>query len=658
MKRALVILAASVAALAWAGELDVARQALRDGLWDMARSHVDAAADDEAKLIVLESLAGEGRWDEIRENLQRWGAVKGPAFDYYRAVAAGRHKEAAELLKRGGSAEGYVEARLYEAELLSQSGQSAVAKAIWSELAAATNVSDRVLAIVGINLWDEQLLRQVAKAENLPVPLRRLVGLRLGMVMLKERGTQAEGMKLIRAVVRDSPDTESALDAFLAMADAEIAAEHWPEADSILRETLEIWPDSAKRPQLQESRGWVLIKLARHEEALAAFRRARELAVDDTSRAIALMKEGDVLAEMGRGDESMAKYREVIASYPNTVAATKLRKVVAIRELEERGRQAYREFRFDEAREAFLKVAAAESVRADRMAFYALLCQYGQGYDDEAAKEAKKLLEAGSDMSVRAETTLWLAKYSYNRQDWREAERLFSEYAEGCREPVAASDAMLWAARATLAEGEFARAVRLTTTLCERFPESAAKASALLVQGEALMELARFQEALLVLERAVALPGAPVADRVRAQRLLADVLYASGADNPKSYEAALEAYRALRFGGSLSPSGEIAVAFKIARSLEKLKRVDEAMDQYYSQVVLAYRSQRLRQVRLDDDAQAAFSKAAFRLADEYERRGQERSAAAVLRLLATSDVPAAEEATKRLERMSNKGRFM
>ena len=129
-------------------------------------------------------------------------------------------------------------------------------------------------------------------------------------------------------------------------------------------------------------------------------------------------------------------------------------------------------------------------------------------------------------------------------------------------------------------------------------------------------------------------------------------------DPPNRYAEALEAYRAVRFGGSLSPSGQLVVAFKIARALDRLKRVDEANDQYYSQVVIAYREGRLRGIRYNDEARALFSRAAFRLADEYEGRGRDRQALHVLELLAASDVPASDEAKRRMEKISNRGRFL
>ena len=124
------------------------------------------------------------------------------------------------------------------------------------------------------------------------------------------------------------------------------------------------------------------------------------------------------------------------------------------------------------------------------------------------------------------------------------------------------------------------------------------------------------------------------------------------------YSAALDAYRAILFGGILSPSERIVMSFKIARSLEKLKRMNEAVEQYYNQVVLAYTVGREKNVRFNDDARAAFSRAAFRLADEAESGGNDSAAIKVLSHVANSDVQTAEEARRRIERISTKGRFL
>ena len=654
---ALVLCLLSLVLTADTNDLAVARQALRDGLWAVARAHAGKVGSDEAKLVVLESLAGENKWNEIAERLKGWKGLKGDGFDYYRAVVGGDHATARQILKKGGSAEGLLEVQLQEAEKLIRSGDNVGATAIWRTISAQTNLSERVLALVSANLMDEGLLRR-ACAELKSVALRRRVGLRLGMVLLRDAKKAAEGESLIRAIVRDAPDADGAMDAFICVADAKIAESQWKEALETYRESIEIWPTAARRCAVQDGRGWALQKLGRREEAMEAFRLAGELATDESSKATALLKEGDVLSEMGQMDRALSKYREVTEKYPKTTVADKLKTVLKLREMEADGRRLYGEFRFAEAMKAFDGVAEADSARRQRMNFFKVLCLYGEGKDDEAEKKARELASACVDPVVRAEVTMWLAKFLYNRREWKESGQLFSAYAEATDVPESAAEALLWAARAAQAGNDSGLAIQLSTRLVERYPESAFKAGGLLVQGEALLEQARFDEAVLVFERANAVEGLRTEDRLRAQILKADALYAMGADNPVRYQAAYDAYQTVRFAGDLPASGRIVVSFKIARSLEKLKRLDEAIDQYYTQVVLAYREGRLRNEYFNDEARAAFSRAGLRLADEFESRGKDRQAMNILSLLAESDVPVAEEAKKRMSRISNSGRFL
>ena len=50
--------------------------------------------------------------------------------------------------------------------------------------------------------------------------------------------------------------------------------------------------------------------------------------------------------------------------------------------------------------------------------------------------------------------------------------------------------------------------------------------------------------------------------------------------------------------------------------------------------------------------------AAFRLADEYEGSGDDNAALRVLELVADSDIDAAEEARRRIAKITSKGRFL
>lgn len=646
------------AVTASADELSVAREALRDGLWDVARTHAEkeTVQTNEAKLVILESLAGAGRWNEIRARLDAWRTVKGDGFDYYRAIVAGDRAAAAKILEKGGSPEGLIEARLYEADSLAKAGERTKAEEVWRKVASATNLGERALATVGINLKDKALLQRAYETVA-DARIRRRVALNLGCVMLKDAATAAEGKKMIRSVVKDSPDAEGAREAFLAMADAEISAEKWKTAYDILCETVEIWPDAAKLGQVNEQLGWTLLKLGKREDALASFVLAEECAADYDAKAVAILKQGDVLSEMGRDEEAMARYRTVLGKFPKSIVAQPLQRMVEVRERENRARALYKAYDFDAASKLFAAVGRADSDRKPRMDFYQVLCLYGQGLDDEACRRAGELAESCPDPIVRSQVRLWLAKFEFNRRNWKRAVAHFRSVADAT-EGEAAAEALLWAARAAFADNDFTQAIQLTTRLIDRHADSPLKSQALLVQGETLMEQSRFDEAVLILERVILADDTRADDRARAQMLKADALFALGADNSARYSAALEAYNALLFGGNLSPSGTLVVSFKIARVLEKLKRLDEAIDRYYVHVVLAYRTGRARHERYDEEARAVFSRAAFRLADEYESRGKDFQAVAVLRLVADSDVPAAVEADKRIHRITTKGRFL
>lgn len=659
MKLALIALVFCTAADLAADELDIARQALRDGLFEVARNHAAKAPDgDLAKLVQLESYAAEERWNDVKALLDRWnGQVKGAPFDYYRALVAGDLAKAAELIEAGGGVAGAIEAQMLRAEVKRKSGDMNGARELWQRVVASTNAPAAAFAVAAINLSDVPALRR-ASASRLDIAFRRRIALRLGTVLLKDPRTIDEGVRLIREVVKDSPDTPGACEAYLALATVAGGAEKWSEALKVYSETVEIWPEAARRTALRIGRGVAFRRLSRNTEALADFEVAFSLAKDDSVRAEALYRQGEVLTELGRGADALARYREVLTKYPKTEVARRLDKVVKVRELEAKARELFREYRFEEAMNAFGGVAKEEPASADRMAYCEVLCLFGLGRDADARFRAARLSVDAKNAAVRADASLWLAKFAYNREEWKEAVKRFTEFADADGGNASAPSALLWASRAAMYSGEFGNAIQLSTRLVEKYPAVPETSAALIVQSEALMELARYDEAVLVLERISASSLASKGEQLRAALLKADSFFAMGADNTARYVSALEAYRSVELEPGLDPSVRIVVAFKIGSVLEKLKRLEEAVDQYYTRVVLAYRDGHARHEVFDDDARAAFSRAALRLVDEFESRGRGKQAVSILELVAFSDVPASEEAIRRLERISTKGRFL
>ena len=706
MKRGTTVLAICCAAwLCRAGELDVAREALRDGLWEIARTHAAKVEGDAAKLVILESYAREGRWEDALKTLDSWAGTSGDGFTYYRALAlveTGRRAEAARVLDAGrmadgeyrllearlrariamaegdaagalkilresGFAEADDEARMAAADILSAAGKREEAERIWREITTKTNAAERVFTMAAVNLGDRAVLRAAYDRAKTPA-FRRLAGLRCGIASIAAPATFAEGAEIIRALVKDAPDTEGAKDAYLMLADGYLAAGDAASAADCYAFALETWPDAAFVTAVQEGRGWALRKLGRGAAAAEAFAKAEEVAKTDADRARTAMELGDTLSEIGRGEEALAKYRLVLDRYPATAAGEKLKVQMRLRDLESRGRELIRAADFDGALAVFAELTALAPERKARADYYRMLCHFGkmygpdqrgQDYENEreaVRRQAREIMgDAAADAGLRAQTTLWLAKFEYNNRRWAEARRLFLDYAELAPKSEQAPSALTWAARAAFAANDFAAAIEIVSKLAENYPDSPERLQAYTVQAEALVELSRFDEAVLVLDRAALVENAPAGDRLRAQLLRADALFAMGADNAARYREALDAYRALRLGESLPPELQLVVSLKIARTLEKLKRTEEAFDQYYSEVIVPYRKGRREGVRYDEETRAAFARAAFRLADELERRGRDFQAMNVLELVRESDVPASVEAAKRIARIQAKG---
>ena len=694
MKRLPVI----VAAIALAGslfaqdELSLARAALRDSLWEIARSHAAKAGGEDARMVALESLAREGKLAAIPEFLRPLGGDESEGERYYHALAllrtgesagARRHlaavtaysapladevarlvaesclaegNHAAALQALAGSAADDPDTMMIAARAYAEQGDAAAADRLWRRVAAATNACDEAVAAAGINLRESDTLRFVIERTASP-RLRLACQLNLAVLLLEDEASFEEGARMVREAARQAPDARLSRPAALLLADAYLTRGDYPAAAAAYADILEIWPDAARDVAVQEGRALAFERTGRLEEALKAYELAEQAATNDADRALARVKAGDLLSSAGRLEPAMTAYRAVLERYPETPVARRIASIVELRELEARGRQAFDAYRFAEAQRIFAEIGEREAQSRARMGLYVAICLYAQGYDELAEKKARAVAE-GAEPAVRAEARLWLAKFYYNHSRWREAEQLFVDYADASAKAPAATEALVWAARSAFAHGDYVAAVQLATRVVEADADGAASAEALVLQGEALIEQARFDEAVLVLERAALAAGTDSPARKRALLLKADALFAMGADAPRRYQEAFEAYRGLHLAAGLSPSETLTVAYKIARTLERLKRMDEAIDQYYTQVVLAYGKGREAGTEYDEDARAAFSRAAFRLAENFESRGQDRQALGILHLVEQSDVPASAEARRSIERIQGKGRFL
>lgn len=695
MKRILSILVvASLPAVRAAGDVETAKAALRDGLWEVARAQTAGLEGGDARLVTLETYAREGRWEDVLATLSQWRDAGEPAFALYKAAAflgSGKPRAAFDALegKEFGEGEAATRAAAIEAAALLECGdaRAAAAKCAAASLASADPASRSVAAAVAAangargeaeEIWrwivdspdssdslvkaaaldlSETAALEKAAARLSDSPMRLAVSVRLGRLLVESGGDVERGAGMVSAAIAESPDAEGAMDACASVAGAYLDCGEAAKSVEWYRRAVETWPAAARDFAVREGLGWALAKTSAPEEAAEEFARAAELASGDEERARAFLEQGDALSAASRGAEAMAKYRTVLEKYPRTQAGERLKRVMELRDEEARGRELYANFRFKEAREVFASLSVRDPSRKPRMDYLEMLCLYGEVRDAEASRKAKDLAAGCPDPAIRAEATLWLAKFFYNARQWSDSMEMFEDYAlKLAPASVHAPSALLWASRAAFACNGFQKAVDLVSILAKTHPDAPEAAEGRLVQGEALVELSRFDEAILVLETAAADSRALPRERRKARVLMADALFAMGADNSSRYAESLKTYSSVLLGDDLDEWERMSISYKSARCMERMERAPEAIDAYYSGVVNPYVKARERGANPPDDARAVFVRAAFRLADVFEGRGENVQAANILKLVTAADAGSpSRDAKRRLQRLQKKG---
>ncbi len=375
-----------------------------------------------------------------------------------------------------------------------------------------------------------------------------------------------------------------------------------------------------------------------------------ETAIDVYSRLLG-ERSGSDADLLDEGSGTRAKARPLPAPTPEQRAKA----------LECRGRANYRAYRFEDAERDFKAVVEIDPARAGEMRFFCSLCRYGAGRDDEAYASARALLEETPDSPLRADLLLWLGKFDFAQRNYGAAFAAFEACSTNQHMSIGRRlDALVRAARCMAAQSDYPKVIEIVSRVVahpavvaaagQQTPETPIVAEALLLQGEALIDQARFDEAVLVLERTSRLP---VSDdmRRRAAALKADCLFARGADNSAYYQKAVDAYRTVQQDADVPPSMRLVVSFKLARALEKMHNFSEASDQYYANVVMAYVDGVRAGTLFDGNARSLFARAAFVLADSYEASGNRRQAERMLRYVVDAKVPSADAARERIARL-------
>ncbi|MDD2598071.1 MAG: tetratricopeptide repeat protein [Kiritimatiellae bacterium] len=451
----------------------------------------------------------------------------------------------------------------------------------------------------------------------------------------------------------------------------------YTEAGVAFAKAAELADDNAVKAECLFKRCDALLADKRYGEAAAAYKELTDRFPDSKYAGQALFQSADALERAGNLTEAGVRYSEVAARYPHRdVAPDALLRVAALqsaaRELAAaietyslviesftnanlmaqaymgRGKVYYSKYEFKNAMQDFAAVAEVAPARLDEARYYLTLTLYGLGRDSDALDSANEFVINFPNSQYFPEMLLWLGKFNFNRLDYAAARKYFDEFAVGFPERKWAGTALLWEARAMFNSGDFTAAVETIARLVKLYPESPQIAEARFVQADALIELARFDAAILLLDGILAKAPESKWGRLALLRK-GNCLFALGAGNRLRYEEALAAYRKMAQETGLPSALLIELYYKIGRCLEKLERFDEAVECYYTEVLLRYLQESAAGAWYDETTLSLVVRAAFSAAEIFEKQGEYKKAVSMLQRIVTSGGLASDEALRRIE---------
>ena len=348
---------------------------------------------------------------------------------------------------------------------------------------------------------------------------------------------------------------------------------------------------------------------------------------------------------VGADSSAIANYTALISSTTNA----SLRGLALLG----RGRCHYRRKSLEVAIDDFRNAGKGDFDFADEARLYHIYALYALGRDDEAIRLADDFAARSKTSPVLPTLAFWRAQYHYNRREFDQARTRFLDFAAQWPNDSRTPLALLWAAKTALQLSDNQGAVDTLATLGQRRDADALLPEARYTQATALCNLARYEDAVLVLDDALA--KFPSSDfTTRSLILKGDALFSLSGSAKTGYGVtnAISAYDIASTRADATVDQRLECNYKRARCLEKAGDAQGAVLLLTQGVIHPYYA-------LADDGGASpqafvlYERAASACARLLELRGDVDGALGLLRRLASFEQSGREPILREIERLQN-----
>ncbi len=544
---------------------------------------------------------------------------------------------------------------------------------------------------------------------------RQRVTLKLSLVKMLLRSNDVDGaLKLLEECRTEAPDGRVAAELQLEKAGALMRAERYQEADDAYQVYLDVADDPDGLAQAYFGKGLALWGLERYSESAMLFDKAQDALYSPEEKANALFKAGDayyqagmldeaekryrtfivdypgnrsmanvlyqlglVLAKIGRRAEALTTFEIIESSHPDSPFAEKaalraadvmlasgqweeaLGKYTAISQtytnsteaelsLHQRGLVLYKLGKHVDALKIFDAVLAdyPDSSLAPQAFYMRGFCLYQLGQVDEAIQTCRSFIDQYPDSMWTSDVVFWLAEHYYNQGNYEQAQDLFMRIADRFKDHRLAPRALYWAGRAASAESDYVTAIERYSKVAKDYPDTDILPQVRFAQGDALSEIGEFAKAILAFEEIIKkYPESELVNAAWGRK--GNCQFSLAVDAPSRYEEAISSYQAILDRPTASPVLKMEAENAIGRCLEKLGRYDKAFSRYMN-VVYSFRN-----VERTPYSVVWFTRSAIAAAALKENVQAWKDAVQVYERVIEADVPAKDEALKRIEKIKN-----
>ena len=457
------------------------------------------------------------------------------------------------------------------------------------------------------------------------------------------------------------------------------SVQRYAEASAMFEKAAGLTPDPVMREQLLVKSADSLFANSQYKLAAAAYDRVLTEYRSTSLTPQVLFQYADCLARQSQWVESETRFREVVRRFPDSALAERsLMRIAETKEeqgasfihaalaaytdvmnvypsgalfpeaLHRHGLAAYQIGEIDMALKDFTRVVTdfPKSRVAPQAYFMRGWALYMRGQEEESLKVCKSFVDRYPDSEWTSGVLFWIGEYAYNHGTYSDAEAQFLKLVEKMPSDPLADQALIWAGRSAMMQKEYLRAVDTFSRLAKAYPASTRLDEARFLQGDCLSELGEFSQAILVFDNLLAkFPGSTLVGAAWGRR--GDCQFTLGVNDVKRYDEAVASYRSVARSPGITFDLELQAEYKIGRCFDKQGRRNEALEQYYTRVVVRY----LAAKGPDLAAAVWFTKAAFAAADILVLEKNWKRAVNVLDRVVEARIPASGDARKRIEQI-------